>query len=100
MNHIVSQSDRLFVDRLMSNRPDAASRVSSLHLLCQDQTDYTEAAIRLFLMLCIPVSLLLCGMRVSATSDHRPVAQIEAPTWTAACLHLSLPKVQINAAFR
>ena len=100
MNHIVSHSDRLFVDRSVASQPDGHDHVSSLRLLCQDQTDYTEALVRLFLMLCIPISLVLCGMKVSATSEVRQNTQIQAPAWSAACLTPSLPKVQINALVR
>ena len=93
MNHFVSQTDRLFVDRPVSSEPDEASHVSSLRLICQDKTDYTEATIRFFLMLCIPVSLLLCGMRVSASAAAHQAAQIQATSWSTACLTPALPKV-------
>ena len=100
MNHTVSHSDRLFVDRSLVSQSDDQGHVSSLRLFCQDQTDYTEAAVRFFLMLCIPVSLWLCGMKVSATSAVRQPTQIQAPSWSAACLTPSLPKVQIDALIR
>ena len=100
MNHIVSHPDRLFVDRPLTNQPGKRGQVSSLRLLCQDKTDYTEAALRLFLMLSIPVSLLLCGMKVSATSETQPSARIQGANWSAACLAPTIPKVQINALVR
>ena len=93
MNHIVSNSDRLFVDRSLASLTAEQSHASFLRLICQDKTDYAEAAVRLFLMLCIPVSLLLCGMNVSAHPESRQATQVQVPNWSAACVTPSLPKV-------
>ena len=79
MDNHVSQSDRLFVDRTMSSQSEDAGHVSSLRLICQDRTDYTEAAECFLLMLCIPVSLWLCGTQVSATSAPSQTASFQAP---------------------
>ena len=96
MNQIASKNDRLFVDRPVTSQPEETGRISSLRLICQDTTDYTEAAVRLFLTLCILVSLLLCGMRVSATSGARPTAPVQDSAMTAACLKAAQPKAHTD----
>lgn len=100
MNQTIAHFDRLFVDRPVISQPENATRVSSLRLICQDRTDYAEAAIRLFLMLCIPAALCLGGMRVNAPAAGHPAARFRLPAWTAAGMVPALPKGPIRASIR
>ena len=101
MNKISSDSDRLFVDRPMtSRRADDTGCAAALNLICKDQTDHAETVLRFFLMLCLIASLVLGGLRMSASEEVQHGTGLRTPSWSAACLTPSLPKVQINAIIR
>ena len=101
MNKTYSDSNRLFVDRPVTNHPaDDFGCAAALNVMCKDQTDYAETILRFFLVLCVIASLVLGGLRMSASPEVQHGNGFQTPSWSAACLTPSLPKVRINAAIR
>ncbi len=64
MKQTVANSRCIFVDRPLTKR--TVARVTpSLWSLSKDDTDFTDAALRMFLMLCLIASLVLGGLKIN-----------------------------------
>lgn len=62
MKNQLAQTDLLFLDRPLPATPRPASRVSALHLVGFDRTDYADSILRVFLVLSLLGSLAMCGL--------------------------------------
>lgn len=102
MNHNVSNSNRLFVDRPLTTTMVPVYRASTLRLLSMSDTDLADTTLRVFLMLCLVASLALGALRVSGVSNQDGQGtDLPLPTWSQVNPSAaSLPSVQINASFR
>ena len=94
MKQIPSQSERLFLDRPLSETPLAARRVASLDLTGLEQTDYLDILLRAFLTLCLLGSLAVCSHQWSAPSAAAatPATAQCAPTPAAVVETTALPR--------
>lgn len=99
MKHNVANSNRLFVDRPLDHRAVAGNMLPSLWTLCKDDTDYTDAVLRTFLVLCLIASLVLGGLKISGAPTVRESADYSLST-RALSIHPSLPNVNFGASIR
>ncbi len=98
MKNNVANSDLLFIDRPLTKSTDA-SNSPSLWMLSKSNTDYTDTALRLFLMLCLVASLLLCGLKANGTSGIREASGLGLSVGSFT-IHPAVPTVSFGASIR
>ena len=81
------QTDRIFRDRHLSDTPRTTRRYASLDLSGLDQTDFTDSVLRVFLVVCLMVSMLVCGREWSAASQSAATPVAVAATGAQPTLH-------------
>ena len=62
-----AQTASLFRDRPLSETPCEARRGSLLYATCFDRADYAESTLRVFLALCLLISLAVCSREWTAS---------------------------------
>ena len=98
MKNDVANSSHLFVDRPLANNAPV-DRIPSLWMLSKDNTDLTDAALRVFLMICLVASLVLGGMRMNSTPDNEQDASFQFSVGKIS-VEPAMPKVSFAASIR
>lgn len=102
MNHNISQTNLLFVDRPLTTTAVPAHRASTLRLLSAHEGDFAETALRFVMLACLIVSLAFVGLRGAAIDNAlNDGASLQMPTFSKAVLHLpALPTVECASSVR
>ena len=102
MNHNVSQTNLLFVDRPLTTTLVPVYRTSTLRLLSAHEGDFAETALRFVMLACLIVSLACVGLRSASTANRSTDgASLQMPTLSEAVLHLpALSSVERAASVR
>ena len=88
-----AQPTHLFLDRPLPDSPRRTRRYASLDLSGLDQTDFTDSALRAFLVVCLMASMLVCGREWSAASQPNTTPVTVAAANAQPTLHAQAAQV-------
>lgn len=100
MNHNVSQTNLLFVDRPMTDTARNRRAAASRSLFRQDETDYSEVALRVFLVICLLASMVVCGLEMSGASQAQPTTSQAILPPAPVCIGTALPAASFVPSLR